>query len=295
MDKAGSSLYVPPNDLAAFQAKLWALLDRRVALYTSGESSSVPQLTAYELLASVLYVLGVDPDDLDQDELHRLAQSDLNAEFEQGLNRIKEKAEQAARLWKEVCLSTPLLKSVALKDTLEALDAFIAGYDYRYFAAKVECGIDYPLCSPVPESLQGIDFINEYLRRLLVENAFMGRFDLGHIKSLMKAVSPDYRLLIINLFEPVATNAIGLALVEGDILGLNVTKGQRKQIAEALTGLSRAQAKKRLTQAAEGLCRTLRIQDPALQGYLEELALSLSPRIKAVSKHGGLTGVFLSC
>jgi len=282
------------ESLLVFQAKLWALLDRRVALYTSGESSSIPQLTAYELLESVLYVLGVDPDDMDQAELARLARSDLTAEFEQGLARTKEKAEESARLWKEVCLTAPLLKSVALKDTLNALDAFIATYDYRYFAVKAECDIDYPLCNPVPEAYQGIDFINEYLARLLLENAFMGYFDLDRIKALMKSVSPDYRLLIINLFEPVATNAIGLALVDGMIPGLNVTEGQRQQIAQEFVGLSGIQARERLASAVERLCRSLRITDPALQGYLEELTAKLSPRIKAVSRFGGLAGVFLS-
>lgn len=281
-------------DLAAFQAKLWALLDRRVALYTSGESSSVPLLTAQELLASVLYVLGVDLDEGDEAYLHALAAQDLDAAFAAGLERVKEKAQESARLWEEVCLGTPLLKSVALKDTLNAIDAFIKSYDYRYFAAKAECDIDYPLCNPVPEGYQGIDFINEYLKRLILENAFMAHFDLERVKALMKAVSPDYRLLVINLFEQVATNAIGLSLAEGDVFELNVTEGQRAQIAERFEGLSERKADQVLKGAVARLFQALRIEDGALSGYLEELATRLYPRIKAVAPFGGLAGVFLS-
>jgi len=290
----GSLDSLPSDDLLVFQTKLWALLDRRVTLFTSGESSSLPLLTAKELLTSMLYVLELDLDELCESELRRLALCDLEAAFEQGLVRVKEKAKQAKQLWEEVCLSTPLLKSVALKDTLNALEAFISGYDYRFFAARLECMIDYPLSKPVSESIQGIDYINEYLSRLVLENSFMGRFELEQVKSLMKAVSPDYRILVINLFEQVATNAIGLALVEGNVFGLSVSEEQRIQIAEEFKGLSARKAKQRLSDANKELCRVLKIQDKALQDYLEELAIGLYPRIKAVSAFGGLAGIFLT-
>jgi len=290
----GSLDSFPSEELLLFQAKLLPLLDRRVALFTSGESSSLPLLTATELLASVLYVLGLDPNELDENELRRLAHCDLDAEFEHGLARVREKARQAALLWEEVCLGTPLLKSIALKDSLRALEAFIAGYDYRFFAAKFECAIDYPLAFPVSEGLHGIDYVNEYLERLILENSFMGHFGLEQVKALMRALSPDYRILVINLFEQVATNAIGLALVEGDILALNVSEDARVQIAAEFKGLSARGAKQKLTAASSRLCRALNIRDEKLQAYLGQLSTALYPRIRAVSARSGLSGIFLS-
>jgi len=282
------------SDVLAFQSNLWALLDKRVALYTSGESSSIPLLVAHEMLESVLYLLDIDLDALGQKELQHLANADLNDLLEQGLCRTKIKLEACKALWKEVCLGTPLLKSIALKDTLNALDAFFATYDYRYFAAKLDCSIDYPLCDPVNENLCGIDYVHEYLSRLILENDFLGRFNVENIKALMKAISPDYRVLILNFFEPVAINALALVLVDGAVKALNVNAEQRTKIAEIFTGLPSAKAKKKLVSAAEKLCTHLRIENGNLREYVKDLAVKLYPRLATALSHSGLEGIFLT-
>jgi hypothetical protein len=64
-----------PEDVAAFQDRLLRLLERRTALYTMGDSSSVPRHTAGEVLRSVCFVLGIDPEQPDVPE--RLLSVDL--------------------------------------------------------------------------------------------------------------------------------------------------------------------------------------------------------------------------
>lgn len=51
---------------------------------------------------------------------------------------------------------------------------------------------------------------SEYLRHILLENELLGKFDVSPVLSLLKAACRDYRELLINLYEPVAANAIGL-------------------------------------------------------------------------------------
>jgi hypothetical protein len=286
-------------ETAAFQAGLWQLFSQRAALYTSGESSSLPQETAQGLMASLLFTLGIKPDIDDAARLRELNRKGLPAAFAEGLHALEEKTKLNRSLWKRVCLGTPLLESRALKDSLESIRDFEERYDYRFFAHVVPAEIDYPLCHPVPEDWEGIDYLNEYLKRLLVENAFMNRFGLTQCKALLKRIHPDYRILVINLFEPIATNALGLALAQAErsaILALNITQEHRMLIGERFKLLSQAQAYRLLTEASEGICTTLGLTDAGTLSYLKALAISLWPRIKTacVSCQAGLEGVFLS-
>jgi len=55
------------------------------------------------------------------------------------------------------------------KDTLTNIDFFFKRYDYHFFAHEIP-DIFYQLNQPVPQELQGIEYVNEYLSRLLKEN-----------------------------------------------------------------------------------------------------------------------------
>lgn len=63
---------------------------------------------------------------------------------------------------------------------------------------KVPRIFDYPLCHPVPETLLGVDYINEHLGRLLVEFDFLGRFESRTCMRVLERSSPDY----VDLLQP---------------------------------------------------------------------------------------------
>ena len=54
------------EEQAEFQDALWRLLSAQAARFTMGESTSLPAEKAEALLASVVYTLGVSPDDLER-------------------------------------------------------------------------------------------------------------------------------------------------------------------------------------------------------------------------------------
>lgn len=286
------------DDQLAFQAALWKLLAKRTNLYTMGESSSVPELTAHRLFEAVLFVLGIDPDDLDPHAVHRLLEDGVEETFARNLDAIATETVRAGELWEAAALSTPLLESIALRDTLESLRNFPVQYDYRSFAHEIPSDIDYPLAQPVPEALQGVAYVNEYLTRLGIENAFMQHFDLARMKALLRKVSPEYRELLINLYEPIAVNALGCILAGCDPLALSVSEADRACISEKMTGCSRAAMKTLLEAAAAELCDTLRIEDVVLRDYVRTTAVALRPRIAAFvgapAQAAGLAGVFMA-
>jgi hypothetical protein len=279
-----------PEDIAAFQERFARLLERRTAIYTQGDSTSVPKHVAVDLLRSVCFVLGIDPARPDVPE--RLLSVDLEDEFRRRLAEIERRVDLAAQLWHEVVETMPAIPSTSLEDTLASIGNFPKSYDFRSMAHEIAADFDYQLCHPVPETLQGVDYIVEYLRRLLIEADFLRRFDRTDCIRVLERTSPEYAELLINLYEPVATNAIGRALLGADPRGLRIGDGARGKIARLLGAMSAAGRGKALREAAERACEALGVEDATAREYLLGLAGELLPRTAVALATEELGGVF---
>lgn len=277
------------EERALLQAKFWKLLARQTALFTMGESRSVPHETARELLRSLCYTLKIDGIH-DVERIKKLLSVDLQEEYSRCVRILEIKKKTGHRLWQTVCLRAPTLRNQAMEDTLYSIGGFWKRYDIHYFAHRIPCDIDYPLCHPVPDSLQGVDYVTEYLRRLMMENNLLCRLDTSCCERLLESLHPHYRWLVLNLYEPIAANALGLTLVNGDIRSLKITPSIREKILSLLSTLPEADALQRLRRAAQSLCWELNIHSSFSQMYLEDWAVSLLPRIRSCAS----CGIFLS-
>lgn len=256
--------------------ELYALLTRRVGLYAGLDHSSVPTALAEELFASVAFTL----------EQGGSAPGGLEERFEAGLAATRRKLEYGKQLWQAARDSLPLVENLSLRSTVKGIGGFWRRYDYRFFAHQIPCDIDYQLCRPVGEALQGVDYVNAYLERLCMENDFLSRFDPRYVKALLTVYCKDYRGLLINLYEPAAVNALGLALVGGDLSRLNITAEQRGEIGRVLD----REGPERLAAAAEKLAALLDLRPKAAGEYLRGLAGDLAPRLRTAD----LSGIFLT-
>lgn len=272
------------------------MLAKQVALFTMGESTSIPEYDAHRLLESVCFVLGVDADDPDEAAMLDVLERGAEEVFARNLHRIEEQAAQVEGLWKDVCLSMPLLESVALRDTLESLRDFGARYEPRFFAHEIPADIDYPLCRPVPEAIRGVVYVTTYLERLLAECRFLRRCDLERCQAVLRRVHPAYGELIVNLFEPVAANAVGCALADADVRVLRVGEEGRARIARLLADRSAAERRELLVGAADRACDELGLRGPdeeAARELVRWAAAGLVPRLDNALRHGALDGVFV--
>ena len=281
------------GDYLNVQTELVKLLAKKTERYTGGESTSVPVETAQKLLYSVCFTLGVDFSGSSLD-LDRLAGKNLTREYDQGLSRIEEKIQWGKDLWETAYLTAPAIENISLRDTLESIGGFWKRYDYTYFAHEIPCDIDYQLCRPVPETQFGIDYINQYLSRLIIENDFIRRFPLMQEIGLLEQYCPDYRGLLINLYEPIATNALGLEILETEVQELDISPCQERELFRRLASLSGASRKKLMEQSANRLSDRLQLASEKSKTYLLELAIELVPRIDALLETGTLEGLFLS-
>ena len=223
-----------------------------------GDSTSVPVETAQELLTSLCFTLSEYLKESGESQ-KLLVTGELDKLFELGIKAIESKIETGRRLFKAACLGAPGIENISLRDTLRGIGDFFRRYDCRFFAHRIPCGIDYQLCHPVSESVQGIEYINEYLRRLIIENSILNRFDGRLTIRLLKGYCPDYIGLLINLCEPVITNAVGLTLIGKDPLPLDIADADRSPLAALFEPLTETKARAVLAEAARRLCRRLEI------------------------------------
>ena len=289
----GLSETLTKEDEERVQAKLWQLLKRRTELYTMGDSSSIRVETAQELLRSIDFCLSLY---LKQSKNTKklLVTADLEELFALGQKAIEEQLELGKRLYNRACLTAPEIENLSYRDTLRSIGGFWGRYDYRFFAHLIPCDIDYQLCNPVKESMLGIEYLNAYLGRIIIENDFIGRFEIKPIESLLNNYCSDYKGLLINLYAPVATNAVGLALLQGEVKALNITAEESRRLTELFSHLSLTPAKKALHEAALHVSSQLQISDPSSVRYLRKTAEELYPRIEAALPHGNLGGIFIS-
>ncbi|MCI6378653.1 MAG: DUF6179 domain-containing protein [Clostridiales bacterium] len=260
--------------------RLWALLERTVRRYTQGDSTSVPQETAEELLTSLCFTL----------ERYRSlngipVRGLLDGAMEQWLERAQERlcadVEDGKRLWTRACASLPPFESEAMQGTLRAIGGFFDRYDAAFLAHEIPCMIDYPLMLPVSEALAGIDFIRAYLWRIVVENALLAAFDPREERRVNSLCCAEYATLPVNLCLPVLTNAVGrgmAGLAPGKLL---LARKEFATLEERLAGLGRGALLEALEAAAERVCAYAGLTDAQARGYAGLAARTLAPRILA--------------
>ena len=184
--------------------------------------------------------------------------------------------------------------NISYIDTIAEIGKGLKYYNYRFFAHQVNCSIDYQLSNALPENLQGIEYINEYLKRLLFENKFCSNFKKEDIIEVLKSYCSNYEELLINIFEPVLTNAIGLTLLNKDIYDLEISNIQAKVLLENFRGNNSDDLKAKIEKAVDHICLKLSIKDDFEIKYVKNTALNLVPRIEAAVSNNDLQNIFLS-
>lgn len=288
-----------------WQEKLAALLVRQIALYTANESSSVPTAAAQELLRGVLFFLAVPeepeassrPEDVgsryEADRAARirtLLSCDLADELARGQRRAQRNATLTIALWRKVVAALPPLENRSLCDTLRSIGRGFHRYDTRFFPQRFDCDIDYQLAVPVSESLLGINYVNRYLIDLAAENILLTRLPQGEVRAVLERSCPDWRGLLVNLYAPVAANALARTLLGGE--GLTLSDGEIDALRERWKHARPERIENDLLTAADALAERLALPRGAGK-YLSSCAREVAVRAEALRDCGGLRGVFV--
>ncbi len=279
------------SEQALLRERLWALLARQASRYTQGDSTSLPVEWAEALYESACFTLSYW-----QRERGLPAQALLRGELDDclrsGWTLLRERVAQTRALYGEALEAAPPYASRALRDTLRGIAPFFTRYDWRLAAQEIPADIDYPLCLPVPEALPGVAFVGEYLRRLRIEERLLALAGEGPARAVLRRYYGEWEEPLVNLYEPVAACAVGLALAGGDVCALRFAPGEEAALAYRLGGLSDGAGRSLLREAAHRAAETLGLPAGEDRQYLAELAEALWPRARAALSGGSLHGVF---
>ena len=278
---------------ADIQMQLWALLAHRTQRYTMGDSSSVREETAQALLRSVCWCIGTYLKRTTVDDaVWRLMHEPLAALWDAGQQVIKEDARRGKELLRVLQTHPPAVTTRAYRDTVDALPLFFKYYDAAFFADDIPGAmIDYPLCIPVAE-VGGIAYVNAYMHRLMLENAFCRTLDAAELRHALRTLGVDYDEQFVNIFETAFTLAVGRMLLSADMCTLMITAHDRAIMRRLLSGLSAAALESRILQAADDIAAALGMADAAVIGYMKAAGRQLAPRLGEQLAGGGLAGVF---
>ena len=282
-----------PEEENVLKARLFAMLSKQVKLRTQGDHSSLREEDAAELLSSLLFTLRYQLF-LQGKPLRTLLTADLGHLLNQGQAALRHCLNGAETLYRIALKKMLTFDSLSLQDTLQGIGQFFRSYDLMLYAHRIPASIDYQLCIPVEEHLRGVLYIRAYLERLLTENALLTRLPRDRVEALLRCASPDYGDLLLNLYEPVAACAVGLAILGCDVSMLEITQAQALEVYRLLSSMPPGAAKDRLGQAADSVCHGLQITGAQPRGYLRQAALSLYPRvIQSPQSTYGVFSVFM--
>ncbi|PKM83238.1 MAG: hypothetical protein CVU89_00320 [Firmicutes bacterium HGW-Firmicutes-14] len=272
------------------------LLARQAERYTGGDSSSIKEETAQGIMQSVFYSIDVClksfPDaDMSIGELKHKPLAEL---YRQGKKLVEAQLEYTKQMYNEIrnnCIATD---NCAYNDTIQsAIPAFFSAYDVEFAAHDTPASIDYPLSNDKME-LTGIEYIHDYLQKLLLENRFCKNFSNHDINSLLRGYDVHYQDLLINIFGLVLTNTIGCILAEKSVLKLDIQPFDKQYLQQKLVNMTKEQLDTILQDASEQLFKEFKISDRLLQNHITATALDFSPRIKNALGNNRLESVFIS-
>jgi hypothetical protein len=272
-------------DAARIQRELWPLLARKAEVLSLGDAS-IREEQAEELLRSLCFtvLLALEPLD-DARAAEKLAARPVRALYREGLERLYRRLDRAKAAYGRVRRAALPFDNLAYRDTLENLGGFFDAYQPERFAHDIPCVIDYPQFQEAKGL--GAVYMEQYLLEWAREDAFLSRFDFGRVARLLNAHFLNAREQVVNLFEPVAANALGLTLVGKDPADLLVTAENGERIHSLSRALGESAFRARLDAAADGLS----IKTGADGALLRLAAGELAARV-ALLPAPGMGGVF---
>ncbi len=283
------------NEIEKIQLSLVELLAKEIDRYTNGESSSVPIEKAQDILRSISYCLGVYlktiPDM--QEKIGELAHKDIKAMFYSGMDRITLLKNEAKEVLDWVQNNYIKVNHIALEDTIYVgIPEFFHDYNTEYAADEMAGSIDYQLLHSV-EGLIGVEYIQEYLKRLKMENMFLLKFSKYDISGLMKAFHKDCEHMLVNLYELVLTNALGCVISGMEPNKLIMNSKDVTWLTKRLSNQTMEERKEELIKAFDKLVEMYHIPSETIN-YTKPWLHDLRLRIEKNLENDTLDKIFIS-
>ena len=218
------------NVIYTTQLELGKLLKEIIMKYTKGESSSVTIETAEKLLIAIWYTIDAYLSSFDsiKDCIDIIKNESLEKMYNEGKVILKEEFEITKELYEKTIKGKLDTEIIAYNDTLgDGIEAFFKNYNIEFEPHDAPGSIDYPLAFD-DWSVQGLNYIKNYLKNINIENRICSYFDKSAINNMLenygKMYHINYRDLLINVFELTITNAVFSFIINRDYKTLEINE-----------------------------------------------------------------------
>ncbi|PHO08198.1 hypothetical protein BFT35_01675 [Thermoanaerobacterium thermosaccharolyticum] len=284
------------SDLENIQLQCISLLADKCERYNMGESGSIRVETAESIMKSNLYTIGLYLKSLPNPD-HAAAELKLekiSELYERGRKLVYNRFQEARHIYNLVQNNKLDTINHSYNSTLseEGIGGFFKSYNIEYEAHDIPASIDYQLCNPVND-LVGIEFIQEYLENLYLENEFCMNFAAENIHHLLYGYDKGYADLLINIFEHVLTAALGCSLAERNIRELSISQEDVQNLYKKLLKYDNYTLMLNIHKAMKNIFEELNITNPSLQRYIEKSLPKIASSIENALKLNTLSKVFI--
>ncbi|MCR1897476.1 DUF6179 domain-containing protein [Irregularibacter muris] len=282
------------TEIERIQIESLTLLAKQTELFNHGASSSIPIEKAQDLLASILYTLGVQLKSYasPEDAIDRLKTENLDRLFYLGLKKINRKiliAKQTHLRLKRCLFKT---KNVFYRLTaVDGINGFFKVYHPKFSAQEIHITADYPTFNGV-DDLDGIEFIEKYLQNLTHENRFCSYFSEIAVHHLLCGLDEDYQKILLNVYEPVLIASLGCILTHHAGRDLNLNHKDIHTLANLFSGKDTDEVEQLIKNALDKLIAELGCSSD-LSNYLRNSITKIAVSIKNAAHHNCLDKVFL--
>ena len=272
------------------------VLKVQLKYYTKDESSSVMVEVAESLMQCIDYTIGIYLKTFDNIELiiEELKNTSLFDMEKMGYDLIKKKTIECKKLLSRIHENKLKVNNHSYNDTIDyGIPLFFKEYQDFFAAHETPGSIDYQLYMDNMNYV-GIEYINNYLEILSLENEFCYNFDICEINELLKGYDKNCELLLINIFELVFINSLGLVICGKSLNNLNINNIDREQIKNKLDKLSLEELQVALLKYAKTCCEILDIRNKVLVNYIIKSTLKITSLVYEKIKLNKLEAVFIS-
>lgn len=281
-------------ELEIIQFDCLALLAKKTEQFNGGDSSSIRIEKAQGILASIMFTIGVSlkaypsPDDA----VSAVQSMGVEAICAEGRKRIDKLVEQAKQYHGSLVGHLLQSKNVFYSSTVvDGINGFFKLYDADFDAQEIHITADYPVYNKA-ERLLGIEFIMQYLKQLSYENMLCTHFSHEDIHHLLCGYDERYENLLLNIYEPVLSAALGSVIADAPATSLEITPKIQSFLYHYFAGKMRAEIEQILYDALLKLTESLSFSN-SLIVYVQQSLSQLAVTIESAMEIGSLECVFI--
>ena len=265
------------------QVEIAEILRELVLKFTKNESTSVQVEVAEKLIISIWYTVDAYLLTFDniEDCIKAIKNESINQMYKEGKLVLEDKFDKVRKLYEATIENKINTGIIAYDDTIfDGINGFFENYDIEFEPHEMPGSIDYPLAFD-DWSVQGINYIENYLWNLYIENKICNHFDEDAIKNVLnyygRMYKIDYKDLLINGFEITITNAVFSIMCKNNSGTLDINKSQFKYLEVMLKKLGK-HVSKLIDLAFDKLINELNIVDENEISYIEKYKEELTNR-----------------